>query len=109
MHRNNEASALFVNMKDVELVTVLSDQMDMAPQKVLNTLSTLFMLMGETLSDGGSINIPKLGNFEAKKRIERISVNPTNGVRYEIPSKLTPVYKPSSQWKTYLKKLDGNE
>jgi nucleoid DNA-binding protein len=96
-------------MKDVELVTVLSKKMDMSPQKALNTLSTLYMLMANTMSDGGSIYISGLGAFEAKKRIERISVNPTNGERYRIPSKLTPVYKPSSQWKTYLKKLDDNE
>ncbi|MDR1222537.1 MAG: HU family DNA-binding protein [Tannerella sp.] len=96
-------------MKDVELVTALSKEMDMSPQEVVDTLSTLFLLMGDTLSNGGSVNISGLGQFEAKKKEKRLSVNPTNGKRYLIPPKLTPVYRPAAIWKTYLKKLDENE
>ncbi|MDR1097889.1 MAG: HU family DNA-binding protein [Tannerella sp.] len=96
-------------MKDVELVTALSKEMDMSPQEVVDTLSTLFLLMGDTLSNGGSVNISGLGQFEAKKKEKRLSANPTNGKRYIIPPKLTPVYRPAAIWKTYLKKLDENE
>ncbi|MDR0394769.1 MAG: HU family DNA-binding protein [Tannerella sp.] len=96
-------------MKDIELVTALSKEMDMSPQEVVDTLSSLFVLIGDTLSNGGIVNISGLGQFEAKKKAERISVNPTNGKRYLIPPKLTPVYKPALLWKTYLKKLDENE
>ena len=96
-------------MKDVELVTALSEQMDMSPQEVLSTLSMFYLLVGDTLSNGGSVNIAGIGQFEAKKKAERISVNPTNGKRYLIPPKLTPVYKPSPSLKAYLKKLDENE
>jgi DNA-binding protein HU-beta len=96
-------------MKDVELVTALSKEMDMSPQEVVDTLSTLFLLIGNTLSNGGSVNISGLGQFEAKKKAQRISVNPTNGKRYLIPPRLTPIYKPAALWKAYLKKLDENE
>lgn len=96
-------------MKDVELVTALSRQMDMSPQEILNTLSALYMLIGDVVSHGGSVNLNGIGQFEAKKKAERISVNPTNGKRYLIPPKLTPVCKPAPLWKTYLKKLDENE
>jgi DNA-binding protein HU-beta len=96
-------------MKDVELVTALSREMDMSPQEVVDILSTLFQVIGETLSMGGIVNISGIGQFEVKKKAERISVNPANGKRYLIPPKLTPVYKPAFLWKTYLKKLDKNE
>jgi DNA-binding protein HU-beta len=96
-------------MKDVELVTALSQEMDLSPQEIVDMLSTLFLLIGDTLSNGGSVNISGLGQFEAKKKAERISVNPTNGKRYLIPPKLTPVYRPAASWKAYLKKLDENE
>ena len=96
-------------MKDVELVTALSDQVDLSPQEILDALSTLYALIGETISNGGSVNISGIGQFEAKKKAERISVNPTNGKRYLIPPKLTPVFKPATYWKSYLKKLDENE
>jgi len=96
-------------MKDVELVTALSKQMDMTPIDVLNTLEALYSLIGSTISNDGSVVISGIGQFEIKKKRERISVNPVNGKRYLIPPKLSPVYKPAPLWKTYLKKLDENE
>ena len=96
-------------MKDVELVTALSGQLNMSPQEILNSLSALYLLIGDTISNGGIVNLTGIGQFEAKKKAERISVNPANGKRYLIPPKLTPVYRPSAYWKSYLKKLDENE
>ena len=96
-------------MKDVELVTALSSQLDMSPQEILDTLSALYLLIGDTISNGGIVNITNIGQFEAKKKAERISVNPTNNKRYLIPPKLTPVFKPAQYWKNYLKNLDDNE
>ena len=96
-------------MKDVELVTALSKQLDMTPQEILNTLSKFYELIGDVISNGGSVNISGIGLLEAKKKKERISVNPVNGKKYLIPPKLIPVYKPASIWKSYLKKLDENE
>ncbi|MDR1814917.1 MAG: HU family DNA-binding protein [Tannerella sp.] len=93
-------------MKDVELVTALSEQMDMPPNEVVNILSTLYLLMGDAISNGGTVTVSGVGQFEAKKKAERISANPTNGKRYLIPPKLTPVFKPAPFWKTILKKLD---
>ena len=111
MRRNNEANVLFfyIIMKDIELVTALSEQLDMSPREILDSLSALYFLIGDTLSNGGSVNITNIGQFESKKKAERISANPTNGKRYLIPPKLTPVYKPAPYWKSYLKKLDENE
>jgi len=109
---NNEAKCSEIYsffMKDVELVTALSQSMDMPPQEVLNTLSVLYLLIGDVISNGGSVNIDGIGSFEAKKKAERISVNPVNGKKYLIPPKLTPVYKPAPLWKSYLKKIDENE
>jgi DNA-binding protein HU-beta len=96
-------------MKDVELVTALSNEMDLSPKEVMDTLSTLILLIGDTLSNGGCVNISGVGQFEAKKKAERISVNPVNGKKYLIPPKITPIYKPASLLKAYLKKLDENE
>ncbi|MDR1723671.1 MAG: HU family DNA-binding protein [Tannerella sp.] len=96
-------------MKDVELVTALSRKMEMPPHEVLDILSTLYSLMGDAVSNGVTVSINGIGQFEAKKKGERILANPVNGKRYLIPPKLTPVFKPSATWKNYLKKLDENE
>ncbi|MDR3250296.1 MAG: HU family DNA-binding protein [Tannerella sp.] len=96
-------------MKDIELVTALSKSMDMTPHKVLDTLSVLYTLIGDAISDGGIVNVNGIGQFEAKKKAERITANPSNGKRYLIPPKLTPIYKPAQIWKDYLKKIDEND
>ncbi|MDR3309395.1 MAG: HU family DNA-binding protein [Tannerella sp.] len=93
-------------MKDIELVTALSEQMDMSPHDVLKTLSALYSLIGDFVSGSGMVTLNGIGQFEAKKNAERITANPINGKRYLIPPKLTPVFKPAASWKTYLKKFD---
>jgi DNA-binding protein HU-beta len=100
---------LYLKMKDVELVTALSKQINRSPREIIDILSTFYKLMGDIVANGGSVNINGLGQFEAKKKGERISVNPANGKKYLTPPKLTPVFKPASRWKSYLKKLDNNE
>jgi DNA-binding protein HU-beta len=96
-------------MKDVELVTALSKQIDLSPREIIDVISTFCKLIENTIISGGSVSINGLGQFEAKKKGERVSVNPVNGKRYLVPPKLTPVFKPASHWKSYLKKLDNNE
>ncbi|MDR3267178.1 MAG: HU family DNA-binding protein [Tannerella sp.] len=96
-------------MKDVELVTALSKQIDLSPREIIDVISTFCKLIENTIIGGGSVSISGLGQFEAKKKGERVSVNPANGKRYLVPPKLTPVFKPASRWKSYLKKLDNNE
>ena len=81
----------------------------MSPQEILEVLSSFYILLGDVVTNGGSANLNGIGLFEAKKKAERISVNPTNGKRYLIPPKLTPVFKPAPYWRAYLKKLDENE
>jgi len=108
LRRNNEAKCS-IEMKEVELVTALSRQLDMTPHDVLDTLSTFYSLIGQTISEGGSVNISGVGQFEIKKKRERLSVNPVNKKKYLIPPKITPVFKPAPSWRNYLKKLDENE
>ncbi|MDR2774746.1 MAG: HU family DNA-binding protein [Tannerella sp.] len=96
-------------MKDIELVTALSREMDMSPKEIVDVMSALLLLIEDTLSNGGCVNISGVGQFEAKKKAERISINPSNGKKYLIPPKITPIYKPASLLKAYLKKLDENE
>ncbi len=50
-----------------------------------------------------SVTIQGLGTFEARKKMERISVNPATGQRLLIPPKIVMVFKPNTYIKNSLK------
>ena len=60
-------------------------------------------------ADNDTIYLQGFGQFEVKKKAERISVNPANGKRYLVPPKLVPVFKPGTTVKNRLKELGDHE
>ncbi|MDR1746905.1 MAG: HU family DNA-binding protein [Tannerella sp.] len=96
-------------MKEAELVSELSARLGWEKKDVEATLTTFGIVIGEKLSNNDTISLHGLGQFESKKKAERISVNPTNGKRYLIPPKLVLAFKPVVPLKTYLKTLDSHE
>ncbi len=93
-------------MNNKELVSRLSARIDCSSQETSELLSALSDVIAAKLIDNDTIYLPSFGSFEAKKRIERVSVNPANGKRYLIPPKLVPVFKPGTTLKNKLKELD---
>jgi len=59
--------------------------------------------MGDSFQEGDSVAIQNFGNFEVKKKLERIMVNPTTGQRMLVPPKLTLNFRISPTWKDQLK------
>lgn len=96
-------------MKNKELITELSHRMGWTAQEVTDTLSVLSSVVGSCLVDNDTLCLQGFGQFEVKKKAERISVNPSNGKRYLVPPKLVPVFKPGSTLKNKLKDLGDNE
>ena len=92
-------------MKNKELVTELAARMGWTAQEVAETLSVL----SSRLVDNDTIYLQGFGQFEVKKKAERISVNPSNGKRYLVPPKLVPVFKPGTTVKNKLKELGDHE
>jgi len=94
-------------MKNKELVTELAARMGWTAQEVAETLSVLSSVVSSRLVDNDTIYLQGFGQFEVKKKAERISVNPSNGKRY--PPKLVPVFKPGTTVKNKLKELGDHE
>jgi DNA-binding protein HU-beta len=59
--------------------------------------------MTQELQEGKIIAIQGFGTFEVKKKMERISVNPSTQQRMLIPPKLVLTYKPSITLKEKFK------
>ena len=96
-------------MKNKELVTELAARMGWTAQEVAETLSVLSSVVSSRLVDNDTIYLQGFGQFEVKKKAERISVNPSNGKRYLVRPKLVPVFKPGTTVKNKLKELGDHE
>ena len=99
-------------MKNKELVTELAARMGWTAQEVTETLSVLSSVVSSRLVDNDTIYLQGFGQFEVKKKAERISVKlkyASNGKRYLVPPKLVPVFKPGTTVKNKLKELGDHE
>ncbi|MDR0845075.1 MAG: HU family DNA-binding protein [Tannerella sp.] len=93
-------------MKDI--IAELSIRLDWRKQDVEKMITTLGDVIGDKLANNDIAYLDNFGQFESKKKDERVSINPTNGKRYLIPPKLVAAFKPVAPLKTYLKILDNN-
>ena len=92
-----------LDMKNKELITELANRMDWTSKEVSDMLSALSSVVSSKLVDNDTIYLQGFGQFEVKKKAERISVNPANGKR------LVPVFKPGTTVKNRLKELGDHE
>jgi DNA-binding protein HU-beta len=96
-------------MKNKELVKELSSRLNWTSEEVSDVISKMSNLISTHLADDDIVYLEGFGQFETRKKGERVSVNPTNGKRYLVPPKLVPVFKPGVTVKTKLKELGNNE
>ena len=97
------------SMKSKEVISVLAERMQWTPKEVTEMLSAFGSAIGTKLMEGDAVYLPSFGQFEVRKKMERISVNPVNGKRYLVPPKLVPVFKPGTTVKNRLKQLELDE
>lgn len=67
-------------------------------------------LLGNTLAAGDSISIPSFGNFEPRKRNERIMAHPSvKGKRLLVPPKIVVNFKPSTLLKNRINSKEDEQ
>ena len=93
-------------MNNKELVTLLANEMKWSTDETSRTLGTLGSVITKNLTDNNTVAIQGFGQFEVKKKNERITVNPSNGKRYLVPPKLVPIFRPGTTIKNRLKGLE---
>lgn len=82
-------------MNNKEFTSELSKRLGYTQKDTSELISSLLSCMTEQLEEGNAIAIQGFGTFEVKKKVERISVNPTTKQRMLVPPKLVLTYKPS--------------
>ena len=90
-------------MNNKEFKTELSRRLSYTNKEATQLVSSVLSIMTQELQEGKSIAVQGFGTFEVKKKMERISVNPTTQQRLLIPPKLVLTYKPSNALKEKFK------
>ncbi len=96
-------------MNNKELMAALAKRMDWSTQDVAQMFSAMNSVISSRLIDNDTLYLQGFGQFEVKKKAERVSVNPLTGKRYLVPPKLVPVFKPGATLKNKLKELGEDE
>ncbi|MBO4561932.1 MAG: HU family DNA-binding protein [Bacteroidaceae bacterium] len=90
-------------MNNKQFLTELSGKCGISADDAAGHVQTLIGVMENLWHNGDSVSLSGFGVLEVKKKNERVSVNPTTGVRMLVPPKLVLTYKPSSLLKDKLK------
>lgn len=90
-------------MEHKELVAGLQHRLGKNKNEVENMLENFCHIITERCQQMDSIVIQGMGTFEARKKMERISVNPATGKRMLIPPKIVLNFKPNNAIKSSLK------
>ena len=92
-------------MNHKELITEIASKMNMKKSEVENILDAVIMVFREQLSEGNTIGLHNFGNFEVRKKEERLSVHPATQMRTLIPPKLVVNFKQSNTLKDKINSL----
>lgn len=90
-------------MEHKDLVSKLQQRLGVGRDRVEAMLESFSGIVTERCAQIDSIMIQGLGTFEARKKMERVAVNPTTGKRMLIPPKIVLVFKPNNAIKNRLK------
>lgn len=86
-------------MNHKEFVSAIASRMNIKRQEAERLIEATVQVFTENLSAGNTIGINNFGNFEIKKKDERISVHPATQQRTLIPPKLVVNFKQSNTLK----------
>lgn len=83
-------------MNNKEFISELSKLTNQSASATTKLVNDTIKVLEEHFERNDAVIISGFGTFEVKKKMERISVNPTTGKRYLIPPKLALGFKQST-------------
>lgn len=86
-------------MNNKEFISELASRSNQTNAETTTLVNELIAVMTNHLVENDTIAITGFGQFEVKKKMERISVNPATGLRYLVPPKLTLSFRQSNTMK----------
>ncbi|MDE6019199.1 MAG: HU family DNA-binding protein [Muribaculaceae bacterium] len=83
-------------MDNKTFLDLLSQRLNAGKEDTAEMIEALCHVVTETALEGDIVTFPGFGNFEPRKREERIAYHPSNGKRMLIPPKITLSFRPST-------------
>ena len=83
-------------MNNKGFINELSKQTNQSVGATAKLVNDVVKILEEHFQQNDTVALSSFGTFEVKKKMERISVNPTTGKRYLIPPKLVLGFKQSN-------------
>lgn len=90
-------------MNNKDYINKMAERLQMSPKEVQQLTTSFVNELAERMEDGSILSVQGFGNFEVKKKMERILINPTTKQRMLIPPKLALTFKPGTTLKEKLK------
>lgn len=94
-------------MKKDQLIEKIAAEVGLPKSDIHATLDTLVEVIYRETKNGGYVRLTKLGTFRGKKKSNRLVFNPINNLTYIRQDKLSPVFKPSQNYRDYLANKKG--
>ena len=89
-------------MNNKEFIAELAKRTGINVREAQQRVRILAQKITETLCDEDVVPVVGFGNFETKKRLERVLINPTTGLRMLVPPKIVVGFKPSASMKSKI-------
>lgn len=90
-------------MNNKEFINALSAHLGLTGKEVQKLTKTFTAELANKLEEGRTLTVQGFGNFEVKKKLERVVVSPNTKQRMLVPPKLVLGFKPSPILKDKLK------
>ena len=91
-------------MNNKEFIAELALRTGYTQDESQKMVRTVIEMMGKSSETGEPVSISGFGTFEVKKRLERVMVNPSTGLRMLVPPKLVLNFKPAANIKGQVRK-----
>lgn len=85
----------------------MAERLELSPKEVQKLVAAFVDELATRMEDGTVLSIQGFGNFEVKKKLERVLINPTTKQRMLIPPKLALSFKPGISLKEKIKNNNG--
>ena len=91
-------------MNNKEFISMLAQQEGLTARDTQMLVNHLVAELGTQFENGNVLTVQNFGQFEVKKKLERVVVNPSTVQRMLVPPKLVLGFKTSAQLKNRLQK-----
>jgi len=91
-------------MNNKEFISTLGQQEGLTARDTQMLVNHLVAELSTQFENGNVLTVQNFGQFEVKKKLERVVVNPSTGQRMLVPPKLVLGFKTAAQLKNRLQK-----